>query len=78
MEHDKFMAIIPHISADLVAMISEKQSISELGAIEKLYTSVLYADLEREETKLWHYSTPMLYSLFLQGEETDSIEYPDV
>ena len=38
----------------------------------------LYAALEQEETKVWQYSTEMLYSLFEQEEQTGSICYPDV
>jgi len=34
-----------------------------------LYSSKLYATLEKEETKAWQYSTQMLYSLFEQEEK---------
>lgn len=78
MRREQFAALMPYISSDLVRMISEKQSISAEEAIQKLYTSKLYADLEDEETKVWHYSTPMLYSLFEQELKTGKIEYPDV
>ena len=52
--------------------------ISENDAITKLYNSKLYAILEQEETKVWQYSTEMLYSLFEQEEETGKVEFPDV
>ena len=34
--------------------------------------------LEKEETKVWQYSTQMLYSLFEQEEQTGMIRFPDV
>lgn len=70
MKQEQFVAIMPYISTDLVSMISEKQNISEETAIKKLYSSKLYASLEKEETKVWQYSTQMLYSLFEQEEKT--------
>jgi len=78
MNQEQFIAIMPYICVDLVAMISNKQSISEHDAIYKLYSSKLYALLEKEETKVWQYSTDMLYSLLLQEEKTGSISFPDV
>ena len=78
MSKEKFLAMIPYISADLVNMIATKQNITEEEAIIKLYGSKLYAALEQEETKVWQYSTHMLYSLFEQEENTGSFQFPDV
>ena len=66
MNPNQFAAIMPYISADLVEMIAEKENISENAAITKLFNSELYAILEQEDTKVWHYSTHMLYSLLEQ------------
>ena len=78
MDQVKFVAIMPRISADLVDYIATQQNIGEEEALQKLYASVLYSELEKEDTKLWHYSTPMLYQMFLQGENAGKLEYPDV
>lgn len=78
MSQEQFAAMMPYISADLVTMIAEKQNISHEEAIKKLYASKLYAALEKEETKVWQYSTQMLYSLFEQEEQTGTIRFPDV
>lgn len=78
MSTEQFTAMMPYISADLVKMIVEKQGISEEEAIGKLYMSELYAALEKEETKVWQYSTPMLYALLEQEEQTGTIQFPDV
>ena len=78
MSQEQFAAMMPYISADLVAMIAQKQNISHENAIKKLYASQLYAALENEETKVWQYSTQMLYALFEQEEKTGTIQFPDV
>ena len=78
MDQNQFAAIMPYISADLVGIIAEKENISENAAITKLYNSELYAILEQEDTKVWHYSTHMLYSLLEHEEKTGKIEFPDV
>ena len=78
MEKAKFAAILPFICADLASMISTEESMSEEEAISSLYASDLYAQLEREETKLWQYSTPLLYQLYRSSMETGKIQYPDI
>ena len=78
MGQEQFAAIMPYICSDLVAVICEKQNITDKEAIEKLYNSKLYAALEKEETKVWQYSTQMLYSLFEQEMTSGKIEFPDV
>ena len=78
MNQEQFTAIMPYISANLVAMIAKEKNLSEEEAVKKLYSSKLYALLEDEETKVWHYSTKMLYSLLEQEEQTGDIVFPDV
>ena len=78
MGQEQFNAILPIICADLVYKISVKQNISEEEAINKLYSSKFYTVLEKEDTKVWQYSTDMLFSLFEQDETTGRIIYPDV
>lgn len=78
MGQEQFIAIMPYISADLVDMISKKMGITENEALDKLYASDLYVALEQENTKVWQYSTHMLYSLFEQEEQTGILTYPDV
>ena len=78
MGQEQFAAIMPYISADLVAMIAEKRNLEAEKAISLLYGSKLYAALEKEETKVWQYSTPMLYSLLEQEISTGNIVFPDV
>ena len=78
MGQKEFLALMPYISSDVVSVIVQNQGITEREAIKKLYASKLYAALEREDTKVWQYSTKMLYSLFEQEEKTGEIIFPDV
>lgn len=77
MSNEQFNAILPLISADLVSMICKNNGLSEQEAIKLLYGSKFYEALEDEETKLWQYSTPMLYSIFKKYEK-GIIDFPDV
>ena len=78
MDQVQFRNLLPLISIDLVSYIVEMEHISGEEAIKELYSSKLYEALEEEETKVWQYSTPMLYTLFLQEKQIGNIEYPDV
>lgn len=78
MNKNEYTALMPIIIDGLVAKVVKEEKISEDDAIAKIYNSKLYALLEQEETKLWHYSTPMLYSLLQQEQKTGEIVFPDV
>ena len=78
MSQEQFDTLLPLISTDLITMIITRQKLSEQDAIRLLYHSKLYADLESENTKLWQYSTPMLYSLLEQELSGNGLSYPDV
>ena len=77
MGQEQFAAMMPYISADLVRLISEKQNISSQDAIAILYASKLYEALEKEETKVWQYSTLMLAQLFNE-ERAGRLSLPEV
>ena len=78
MPQEQFNAMLPPIFDSLVAMIAEKWNLTEKDAMMQLYQSSVYALLEKEETKLWHYSTEMLYALFEQEKTTGTLTFPDV
>lgn len=78
MNAEKFSALMPIIIGDLAKKIVKEERISESEAIDKIYGSKLYALLEQEDTKLWHYSTAMLYSLLEEEIRTGKITFPDV
>lgn len=78
MNKEQFEAIMPIICNDLVNFIAKKQKITLRDALFKLYNSHLYELLEKEETKVWCFDKPTLYSLFEEGEQTGTIKLPDV
>ena len=73
MTREQFDAIMPYISSDLIDMIARKKGITEDEELIRLQSSKLYASLEQEDTKIWQYSTDMLYSLFEKEEKNGSI-----
>ena len=64
MDTGAFEVVLQTISTGLVEQIMTDKGIGENAAMERLYSSKLYEMLEKEDTKLWHYSVPMLYDLF--------------
>ena len=78
MGQEQFVLMMSNISASLIAKIAQKQNISDQEALEKLYSSNLYSLLEQEDTKVWQYSTDMLYNLFEQEQQTGRLSFPDV
>ena len=61
-----FEMVLQTMSTSLVEKIITDKGLDENTAMENLYSSKLYAMLEKEETKLWHYSVPMLYDLYVE------------
>ena len=77
MERNKFAVILPVIIGGLVKKIIEEAHLSETEALDKLYNSELYSVLERENTKLWHYSIPKLFELWENEIKTGKLKLPD-
>ena len=67
------IAIIPQA----IALIAEKEGWSEATALNAFYQSKVYELLSCEETKLWHYSPLMLYTLWKDEIETGKIIFPE-
>lgn len=61
----------------LIKLMMKNQNMTEKEALTKLYSSELYQQLEREETKLWHLSVLTLYDMWVEEEETGQITYPE-
>ena len=78
MEKGKFAAILPVIVTGLTIKIIEETGANEDEAFEKLYKSKLYAVLEKEKTKVWYYSVPLLYDLYESEMTTGELELPDI
>lgn len=78
MNKNKFDAVFPIISADLVEKIAAELNLSDKDAVTELYSSHLYEMLEQEETKLWQYSTEKLFEMFLEEIKNGKITFPQV
>ena len=78
MDKSKFDTVYPIICSVLVEKIVEELNLSDKDAITELYSSHLYEILEREETKLWQYSTEKLFELFLEEKNSGNISLPQV
>lgn len=78
MDKNKFDAVFPIISADLVEKIAVQLNLSDKDAVTELYSSHLYEMLEQEETKFWQYSTEKLFEMFLEQRNSGKISFPQV
>jgi len=70
-------AMLEFIVPRLIKTIMEDRKVSEKDAFTLLYSSKLYEQLDREETKLWHLSVPTLYSMWKEEQDTGKITYPE-
>lgn len=77
MESMKFSAIMGILVEQIIHLISENYEYDELSASNEFYSSKVYALLEQEETKLWHFSALTLFNLFDEEKRTGSFELPE-
>jgi hypothetical protein len=56
-ELKEFQAVLQIIVSRLVQMIAKEMNISDKEALSRLYISKLYEKLEKEETKVWPYTS---------------------
>lgn len=77
MNERSYETLLYGITANVVAKIMELNGWSEDIAIERFTQSKLYSYLEREETKVWQYSSLMLAQLFNE-ERTGNLSLPEV
>jgi len=74
---DELKVMLESIAPRLIKNIMENMNLSEKEAFTLLYSSKLYEQLSREETKLWHLSVPTLYRMFEEEQKTGIITYPE-
>ena len=53
------------------------KSYDEVTASREFYRSQVYASLEQEETKLWHFSPLTLYNMFDEEQKNGSFTFPE-
>lgn len=77
MNEEKFSALIGLIVPQIVHLIVEKYSCDEISATQEFYNSEVYALLEEEDTKLWHFSPLTLFNMFIEEKETGEFYIPE-
>ncbi len=77
MNNEKFSAIMGLIVPEVVRLITENYPYDEVTASRKFYRSQVYASLEQEETKLWHFSPLTLYNMFDEEQKNGSFIFPE-
>lgn len=77
MNEKEFESLLYTITANTINLIIEQTGWSEDVATERFVRSKVYSQLEKEETKVWHYSTTMLAQLF-NDERTGTLIWPEV
>ena len=77
MNERSYEVLLYGITANVVAKIMELNGWSEDTAIERFTQSKLYTYLEREETKVWQYSSLLLAQLFNE-ERAGNLLLPEV
>ena len=77
MSDRSFENILSSLSARTIAIIACTNGWNEDVALEKFISSKVYSCLEREETKVWHFSALTLANLF-DDEQKGQLEWPEV
>lgn len=77
MEEEKFGAVMGGLVPQVIRLITENYSYDEMTAANEFYGSDLYALLEQEDTKLWHFSPLTLFNMFDEEQKTGSFEIPE-
>ena len=75
MSTEKFSAIMGVLVPQIIAIISTRTGCDE-QTIRSFYSSKVYALLEQEDTKLWHFSPLTLYEMYDEEMRTDTFEIP--
>lgn len=77
MSNNEFEDLLYTITANVVDLIMKKTGWNEDIALDRFVRSKIYSLLEREETKVWHYSATMIAQLF-EDERSGNLVLPEV
>lgn len=58
--------LLPGKVSKMAEMYAEDFNVPITDALQKIYQSETYKELEQEQTKLWHYGPVALYQIFLE------------
>lgn len=74
---EKFSAVMGVLVEQVVHLIIENYAYDEMAASNEFYSSSVYALLEQEETKLWHFSPLTLFNMFDEEKRTGNFALPE-
>ena len=77
MDKRSYETLLYSVTSNVVNKLMEMNNWSEDEALERFTCSKLYTYLEKEETKVWQYSTLMLAQLFNE-ERSGRLILPEV
>ena len=77
MADKKFEAIMTLLVPQVVQLSCENDSVDEVTASRAFYESKVYALLEQEETKFWHFSPLTLFHMYDEEKKTGDFEIPE-
>ena len=77
MSTEKFSAIMGVLVPQIIAIISTRTGCDEQTAIRSFYSSKVYALLEQEDTKLWHFSPLTLFNMFDEEKKMGKFTLPE-
>lgn len=77
MNDNQFSAMLAIIVPPIMEHILQNSNIEENRAISRFYQSKLYRELSDEKSKLWHYSSLTLYTMYQDEALTGSYDYPE-
>ncbi len=70
MQTEKFSAVMGLLVPQVIMLITQHYPYDEMTATIEFYHSEVYAILEKEETKLWHFSPLTLFHMFDEEKKT--------
>lgn len=77
MGDEKFGVIMGVLVPQIIQLIMENYGYDEITAANELYSSDIYALLEKENTKVWHFSPLTLYQLFDEEQKNGEFFLPE-
>lgn len=77
MSEEKISAVIGLIVPEVIHLITENYPYDEVNAAQEFYRTQVYALLEQEETKLWHFSPLTLFNMFDEEKKTGKFSIPE-
>lgn len=77
MNNDRFTALMAMITPDIINKIMDRYGLGEDQAMALFHKSELYKALEKEDTKVWQYSSEMIVEL-LDREMNGKLQFPEV